>query len=82
VIRVTNVRAHHVPKGGVRPVLVDVQTDVGITGRGEAAVAQGLGGRAAVGVVSDVVHRVIGATLATPTIIGTTSPSAPRVAAR
>jgi galactonate dehydratase len=60
-MRVTNVRAYHVPTGGVRPVLVEVQTDEGVSGWGEAAVAYGLGARAAVGMVADVAHRVIGA---------------------
>jgi galactonate dehydratase len=60
-MRVTNVRAYHVPAGGVRPVIVEVQTDEGITGWGEAAVAYGLGARAAVGMVADLAHRVIGA---------------------
>jgi len=60
-MRVTNVRAYHIPTGGVRPVLVEVETDEGITGWGEAAVAYGLGAHAAVGMVSDVAYRVIGA---------------------
>ncbi|MCB8883727.1 mandelate racemase/muconate lactonizing enzyme family protein [Acidisoma cellulosilytica] len=60
-MRVTNVRAYHVPSGGVRPVLVEVETDAGITGWGEAAVAYGMGAHAAVGMVSDVAYRIIGA---------------------
>lgn len=60
-MRVTNVRAHHIPAGGVRPVLVEVETDEGISGWGEAAVAYGMGARAAVGMVSDLAGRVIGA---------------------
>ena len=58
---VTNVRAYHIPTGGVRPVIVEVETDEGITGWGEAAVAYGLGARAAVGMVADYAARVIGA---------------------
>ena len=60
-MRVTNIRAYHIPTGGVRPVLVEIETDEGITGWGEAAVAYGLGARAAVGMVADFAHRVIGA---------------------
>lgn len=60
-MRVTNLRAYHIPTGGVRPVLVELETDEGITGWGEAAVAYGLGARAAVGMLADYAHRVIGA---------------------
>jgi galactonate dehydratase len=59
-MRITNVRAYRVPTGGVRPVLVEVSTDEGITGWGEAAVAYGLGARGAVGMIADYAQRVIG----------------------
>lgn len=60
-MRVTNVRAYHIPTGGVRPVIVEIETDEGITGWGEAAVAYGMGARGAVGIVADYAARVIGA---------------------
>ncbi|RUM20502.1 mandelate racemase/muconate lactonizing enzyme family protein [Rhizobium vallis] len=59
-MRVTNIRAYRIPTGGVRPVLVEVTTDEGITGWGEAAVAYGLGARAAAGAIADYSPRVIG----------------------
>lgn len=60
-MKVTNVRAYRIPTGGVRPVLVEVTTDEGITGWGEAAVAYGLGARGAAGTIADYAPRVIGA---------------------
>ncbi|MDT6942544.1 mandelate racemase/muconate lactonizing enzyme family protein [Brucella pseudogrignonensis] len=60
-MRVTNIRAYRIPTGGVRPVIVEVSTDEGITGWGEAAVAYGLGAQAAAGMVADYAPRVIGA---------------------
>lgn len=59
-MRVTNIRAYRIPTGGVRPVLVEVITDEGISGWGEAAVAYGLGARGAAGVVADYAARVVG----------------------
>lgn len=56
----TTIRACHIPIGGARPMLVEVETDEGITGWGEAAVAYGLGARAAVGMVADYAARQIG----------------------
>ncbi|MCZ7472397.1 MULTISPECIES: mandelate racemase/muconate lactonizing enzyme family protein [Rhizobiaceae] len=60
-MRVTNIRAYRIPTGGVRPVLVEVVTDEGVSGWGEAAVAYGLGARGAAGMVADYAARVIGA---------------------
>ncbi|KQV27132.1 dehydratase [Rhizobium sp. Root1203] len=60
-MRVTNVRAYRIPTGGVRPVLVEISTDEGVTGWGEAAVAYGLGARGAAGMIADYAPRVIGA---------------------
>ena len=60
-MRVTNIRAYRIPTGGVRPVLVEISTDEGITGWGEAAVAYGLGAAGASGMIADYAQRVIGA---------------------
>jgi galactonate dehydratase len=60
-MRVSNVRAYRIPTGGVRPVLVEIQTDEGISGWGEAAVAYGLGARGAAGMIADYAPRVVGA---------------------
>ncbi|MQW88225.1 mandelate racemase/muconate lactonizing enzyme family protein [Sinorhizobium saheli] len=65
-MRVTNVRAYRIPTGGVRPVLVEIVTDEGLTGWGEAAVAYGLGARGAAGMIADYAPRVIGADPAYP----------------
>ncbi len=59
-MKVTNVRAYRIPTGGVRPVLVEVTTNEGITGWGEAAVAYGLGARGAAGMIADYATRVVG----------------------
>lgn len=65
-MRVTNIRAYRIPTGGVRPVLVEVITDEGLVGWGEAAVAYGLGARGASGMIADYAARVIGADPAFP----------------
>lgn len=65
-MRVTNVRAYRIPTGGVRPVLVEVITDEGLVGWGEAAVAYGLGARGAAGMIADYSPKVIGADPAFP----------------
>ena len=60
-MRVTNVKVYCITKGELHPVLVELKTDEGITGWGEAAVAYGLGAKAAAGMLADLAPRVIGA---------------------
>lgn len=45
--------------GGRHPVLLELETDDGITGVGEAAVAYGTGGTAAAGMVKDLVEQYL-----------------------
>jgi len=48
-----------VESGGIRPVLLELKTDEGITGLGEAAVAYGIGGTAAAGMLKDIIERYL-----------------------
>ena len=43
----------------LHPVLVEIRTDEGTTGVGEAAVAYGIGGTAAAGMVKDLVEALL-----------------------
>lgn len=47
--------------GELHPVLVELLTDEGISGWGEAAIAYGLGAQAAAGMLADLAPKVIGA---------------------
>ena len=48
-MKVTGARVYLVNVGSLHPVLVEVLTDEGISGAGDAAVAYGIGGTAAAG---------------------------------
>ncbi|MFG0359801.1 mandelate racemase/muconate lactonizing enzyme family protein [Pseudomonas putida] len=48
-----------VESGYVKPIIVELTTDQGITGIGEAAIAYGLGATAAAGMIKDLCERVI-----------------------
>jgi len=52
-VRVTGVRIFIVEIGGRHPVLIEVQTDAGLTGVGEAGFAYGTGATAAAGMIKD-----------------------------
>ena len=52
-MRVTGVRIFIVEIGGRHPVLIEVQTDAGLTGVGEAGFAYGTGATAAAGMIKD-----------------------------
>jgi galactonate dehydratase len=52
-MRITGVRIFIVTIGGRHPVLVEVQTDAGLTGVGEAGLAYGTGATAAAGMIKD-----------------------------
>ena len=58
-LKVTGVRIYLIEVGGRHPVLAQVLTDKGITGIGEAAIAYGLGGTAAAGMIKDLAERMI-----------------------
>lgn len=46
-----------IDSGGIRPVILELVTDEGITGLGEAAIAYGIGGTAAAGMLKDIIER-------------------------
>ncbi len=46
-MKLTSARIYLIESGGIRPVLLELETDVGITGLGEACVAYGIGGTGA-----------------------------------
>lgn len=65
-MRVTNMKVYCITKGELHPVLVELSTDEGITGWGEAAVAYGIGAKAAAGMLADLAPKVIGSDPAFP----------------
>lgn len=60
-MKITSVRVYRITSGRLHPVLVELTTDEGVSGWGEAAVAYGLGARAAAGMLADFAPRVLGA---------------------
>ena len=61
MLTIDNVRVFTIQGGGLHPVIVELTTKDGITGYGEAAVAYGLGAKAAAGMIADLAPTVIGA---------------------
>jgi galactonate dehydratase len=59
-MKIVHANIYLIMAGKLHPVLVEVVTDEGITGVGEAAVAYGIGGTAAAGMVKDLMARIIG----------------------
>jgi galactonate dehydratase len=59
-MRVESVNVYLVAAGKLHPVIVEIVTDEGITGIGEAAIAYGIGGTAAAGMVKDLAPRIVG----------------------
>jgi galactonate dehydratase len=59
-MKIVHANVYLITAGKLHPVLVEVITDEGITGVGEAAVAYGIGGTAAAGMVKDLMARIIG----------------------
>ena len=58
-MRVTRAKIYLVEIGTLRPVIVELATDEGITGVGEAGMAYGLGGTAAAGMIKDLSEALI-----------------------
>jgi galactonate dehydratase len=58
-MKVIAARIYLIKVGSLHPVLVEVITDEEIVGTGEAAVAYGVGGTAAAGMVKDLVDRLL-----------------------
>ncbi|MXQ10546.1 mandelate racemase/muconate lactonizing enzyme family protein [Microvirga makkahensis] len=46
-----------VESGGIRPVILELETDSGLTGLGEACIAYGVGGTGTAGMLKDIVER-------------------------
>src|SRR5437764_15292622 len=58
-MKIESVNIYLVTAGGLHPVLVELFTDEGVTGIGEAAIAYGLGGTAAAGMIKDLAQRLL-----------------------
>jgi galactonate dehydratase len=58
-MKVTSAKVYRVNIGGRRPVLLQLITDEGYTGVGEAALAYGVGNTAAAGMVQDLVEKFV-----------------------
>src|SRR6185369_15743891 len=59
VMKIQVVRVYLVRSGNLHPVIVEIVTDEGVSGIGEAAIAYGLGGTAAAGMVKDFCERLV-----------------------
>jgi galactonate dehydratase len=58
-MKVTGAKVYLATIDRLHPVLVEVATDEGITGTGEAAVAYGIGGTAAAGMIRDLLQAMV-----------------------
>jgi galactonate dehydratase len=58
-VRITGAKIYLLKIGSLHPVLVEITTDQGLIGVGEAAVAYGIGGTAASGMVKDFVDALL-----------------------
>lgn len=59
-MKIDSANIYLVPAGKLHPVLVELLTDEGVTGIGEAAIAYGVGGTACAGMVKDLAARIVG----------------------
>lgn len=59
-MRIETVNVYLVAAGKLHPVIVELVTDEGIRGIGEAAIAYGIGGTAAAGMAKDLGQRIVG----------------------
>src|SRR6266568_9003149 len=58
-MKITGARIYLVNVGSLHPVLIELCTDEGITGVGEAGIAYGIGGTAAAGMTKDLVQAIV-----------------------
>lgn len=58
-VKVTGVKIYLIKIGSLHPIVVQIFTDEGLTGLGEAGVAYGIGGTAAAGMVKDLVEGFV-----------------------
>lgn len=56
-MKITKANIWHGESGGIRPVILELVAEDGTTGIGEAGVAYGVGARAAVGMLHDIIER-------------------------
>ncbi|MCD2184800.1 mandelate racemase/muconate lactonizing enzyme family protein [Rhizobium sp. GN54] len=59
-MKISNIKIYRVEGGGLRPVLVEIETDEGISGFGEAGVAYGYGAPAVAGMLEDMALQLSG----------------------
>src|SRR5438067_4097591 len=57
--KITGAKIYIVRIDGRHPVIVELATDEGVTGLGEAAIAYGIGETAAAGMIKDLVDQII-----------------------
>jgi galactonate dehydratase len=58
-VKISGANIYLVKVGSLHPVLLELLTDSGITGVGEAAVAYGIGGTAAAGMIKDLIEALV-----------------------
>jgi galactonate dehydratase len=58
-MKIVEAKIYLVTVGNLHPILLELATDEGLTGAGEAALAYGIGGTAAAGMVKDLVERMV-----------------------
>src|SRR6516164_9062030 len=58
-MKIARVKIYLIAGGKLHPVIVEIVTDEGVSGIGEAAIAYGLGGTAAAGMVKDLSERML-----------------------
>lgn len=56
-MKVVSAKIYYIKKGPVKPVILELMTDEGISGVGEAATAYGLGASASAAMIQDMVNR-------------------------
>ncbi|HYI89336.1 MAG TPA: mandelate racemase/muconate lactonizing enzyme family protein, partial [Beijerinckiaceae bacterium] len=59
-MKIDSANIYLVAAGKLHPVIVELLTDEGVTGIGEAAIAYGMGGTACAGMVKDLAARIVG----------------------
>ncbi|NOZ71178.1 MAG: mandelate racemase/muconate lactonizing enzyme family protein, partial [Chloroflexi bacterium] len=58
-MKITHAHIYLVEIEGRRPIIVEIFTDAGISGLGEAAIAYGCGATAAAGMIKDLLQEII-----------------------
>jgi galactonate dehydratase len=58
-MKIQSANVYLIKSGYVNPVIVELVTDEGVTGIGEAAIAYGIGSTAAAGMIKDLVERLV-----------------------